>query len=97
MKIMKNTVAIAGLRFQKYDSNEIHVHDDARKLKFTAESKTFKQDLKDALDQKMSGVALIEGTSDEKLCVIKDGFAIKAVIIGKDDMKSDIKSFLVSL
>jgi hypothetical protein len=97
----KTTDTIAGLRFQHYpESKEVHVHDDARGLKFVASLKEFKQDLSEAIKELKSttGSTLISGTSTEQLYMISDGSKIKACVLdGKLDLTKELESFLKKL
>jgi len=97
----KTTDTIAGLRFQEYpESNEIHVHDDGKSLRFIAGTKAFKEDVTSALiDLKAGpGATIIEGTSKEKLCLISDGKKIRAIVLDdKVDMTKEIESFVKKL
>ena len=97
----KTTDTIAGLRFQEYpESNEVHVHDDGKSLRFVAKKAAFKSDVGSALvDLKAGpGATIIEGTSKEKLFLISDGKKIKALVLDdKDDMTKEIESFIKKL
>jgi hypothetical protein len=95
---MKNTNTINGLRFQKYDSKEVHVHDDSRSVKFVSSTTEFKKDVKNALSQlKGDGAIIVGGTSKEKLLLIKDGKVLSAVILSDQDITKELNSFLSSL
>lgn len=94
---MKDTNTIAGLRFQKYDSNQIHVHDDVRNLKFVATKAVFKKDLSEFLKQRDGGASIIEGSSKEKLLLVKDGKNISATILSDQDITKELKDFLFTL
>jgi hypothetical protein len=97
----KTTDTIAGLRFQQYpESNEVHVHDDARSLRFVADAKVFKEDVASAfIDLKAgAGATVVGGTSKEKLCLISDGKKIKAFVMDdKEDLTKEIESFIKKL
>jgi hypothetical protein len=96
----KTTDTIAGLRFQQYpESKEIHVHDDARGLKFIASLPEFKKDLSEALTELKStaGSTLIGGTSAEQLYQVSDGLKIKACVLNNQNMTKDLESFLKKL
>lgn len=97
----KTTDTIAGLRFQVYpESDEVHVHDDAKGIKVIASSKDFKEDVASAIKDLKSndGVAIIEGTSKEKLCLIGYNKKIKAYVLdNKDDSSKEIESFLKTI
>ena len=96
----KTTDTIAGLRFQEYpESNEVHVHDDGKSLRFIAKTKVFKEDVTSALlDLKAGpGATIIEGTSREKLCLVSDGKKIKAFVMDEADMTKEIESFVKKL
>lgn len=96
----KTTDTIAGLRFQEYpETREIHVHDDAKSLRFIAKTTPFKSDMESALvDLKAGpGATLIEGTSKEKLFLVSDGKKIKAFVVDDTDMTKEIESFVKKL
>jgi len=96
----KTTETIAGLRFQEYpETKEVHVHDDARSLKFVAPTKVFKQDLSDALTDLKAGpgATVIGGTSVERLCLVSDGTKINAFVMVDKDMTKELDSFLKKL
>lgn len=97
---MKTTDTIAGLRFQEYlESKEVHVHDDARNLKFVAATKSFKEDLSSALTDLKAGpgATVIWGTSTERLCLVNDGTKIHAFVMEDKNMAKDLESFLKKL
>ena len=96
----KTTETIAGLRFQEYpESNEVHVHDDGKSLRFVAKTAAFKSDVKSALEDLKAGpgVTIIEGTSMERLYLISDGQKIKALVLDDNDMTKGIESFVKKL
>jgi hypothetical protein len=97
----KTTDTIAGLRFQVYpESDEVHVHDDAKGIKVIASSKDFKEDVASAIKNLKSndGATIIEGTSKEKLCLISCDGKIKAYVIdNKEDFSKEIESFLKTI
>jgi len=97
----KTTDTIAGLRFQEYPEEKmVHVHDDAKGLRFIAGTRDFKAEVKSALDDLKAGpgAAIIEGTSKEVLCLFSDGKRIKAFVMDdKEDMTKEIESFVKKL
>jgi hypothetical protein len=95
---MKDTQFIAGLRFQKYDTGVVHVHDDARNLKFMAKTKNFKKEIEEFIKQKGDGAVVIDGTSKERLLLIKEGKKVIAIVLSDEhDVGPDLKGFWNSL
>ncbi len=94
---MKDTQNIAGLRFQTYDTGVVHIHDDARNLKFTAKTKGFKKAVKDFIKRKGDEGALLQGTSTERLFLAKEGKKIFAIVLHEQDIAKDLNSFVDSL
>ena len=69
----KTSNSISGLRFQKYDSGEVHVHDDSKNIKFVSSTAEFKKDVKQAIKNLLQdGAVIIEGTSKERLVLIRE-------------------------
>jgi cell division protein FtsB len=77
----KNTQDIAGLRFQKYDTGEVHIHDDVKNLKFIAKIDDFKKEVEDFIKQDSDGATIIEGVSKERLLLIKEGKNVITVVL----------------
>ena len=94
----KTNNTIAGLRFQKYDSGEIHVHDDSKNIKFVSSTAEFKKDVKQAIKNLLrDGAVVIEGTSKERLVLIRDGNNLNASVIGNQNIISELQSFCNTL
>jgi hypothetical protein len=94
----KETKNIAGMRFQKYDTGVVHVHDDARCLTFQAKTKDFKKEVEEFLKQKGDGATVIEGTSKEKLLLIKEGKEVtRAIVLPEPKSMKDFNTFIDSL
>jgi hypothetical protein len=94
----KDTKNIAGLRFQKYDTGVVHVHDDARSLVFQAKTKDFKKEVEGFLKQKGEGAIVIEGTSKEKLLLIKGPKEVTiAIVLSEPKSMKDFNVFIDSL
>ena len=94
---MKNTTAIAGLRFQKYDTNMVHVHDDVKNLKFVAKTKDFKKNIESFIKQKGDGATLVDGISKERLLLVKEDKKLFAEVLSEQDIVKDLISFIDSL
>lgn len=79
--------------------NDIHVHDDSRKLKFTQDKASFKKDLEEALKdlEVTDGVVLITGTSGQNLCIGARNGKTFAVLVDDTDLRADLKSFIVGV
>jgi hypothetical protein len=89
---------IAGLRFQKYDSGEIHVHDDTKNIKFISSTTEFKKDIKQAIKNLLQdGAVIVEGTSKEQLVLIRNGKNFSATIIDNQNIISELHSFCNTL
>jgi hypothetical protein len=91
-----NSETINGLRFH-INNDEVHIHDDAKSLKFIAKKSVFSSDIDDAinqLDNLKCGVAKIDGTSKEKLCLVKDEKNFFMFIMDNSNSKSKLESFL---
>jgi hypothetical protein len=101
----KTNNTIAGLRFQKYDSGEVHVHDDSKNIKFVSSTAEFKKDVKQALKDLLAsghygpqdGAVVIEGTSKERLVLIRDGKNLSASVISDQNIISELQSFCNTL
>lgn len=93
----KDTQNIAGLRFQKYDTGVVHVHDDARNLKFMAKTKEFKKEVEGFIKQKSDGATIIDGTSKERLLLIKEGKNVLTVVLSEPKSTKEFNTFVDSL
>jgi len=98
----KDTQEIAGFRFQKYDSGEVHVHDDKNSVKFIHKDATrFKSDAEQALKdlaQVDDGAAIIEGEpKGPDLMLIKTSNGIQVFVKKKDSEETKFKKFLKGL
>jgi Neuraminidase (sialidase) len=95
---MKDTQNISGLRFQKYDTGVVHIHDDARSLTFLAKTKDFKKEVEGFFKQKGDGAVIIDGTSKEKLLLMREDKKITAVVLpDQQDIGTELKGFFNSL
>ena len=101
---MKDTTMIAGLRFQYYPATkggieEVHVHDDDKKLKFRAVAKDFKKDLQNALKEfkKDDGAIAIGGLSSDDLYLVKEGKILRTFVGSKSDVTKDLENFINTL
>ena len=94
----KDTDTIQGLRFQKYDTNEIHVHDDGRGMVFKANAQDFKREVEAALKELKGrdGAFAITGDTDEILYLVKDKKNLRT-FVAKGDVTSDLKAFIKKL
>ena len=82
---------ICGLRVHK-NNGEIHLHDDAKKLKFYNDQASFKTQMTEALTllKKEDGLIKIKGKSKEDLFVIKDGNFFFLVIRGNGAVSKEL-------
>jgi len=90
---------ISNLRYQTYTGGKLHIHDDAKRLKFVADAKTFKKDVEEALkDLKAAkgGAAQILGTSVEVVYLIQDG-GKTFVVVAKDSDEKELVNFVKGL
>jgi hypothetical protein len=94
---MKDTQDIAGLRFQKYDNGAVHIHDDSKNLKFVMNSKNFKRFVKEFLKMKGDATTILNGTSKERLLLVKEDKNIFAVVMPEQDILKDLNTFLGTL
>lgn len=96
---MKNSRTIKGLRFQKYDTGQVHIHDDANGIKFEADAKEFKKDVQESLKElkKTDGVSIIEGGTNVKLYLLKDGKNLCAFVANDKSTEKEIETFIRTL
>lgn len=88
-----------GLRYQTYSGGQLHIHDDAKSLKFVANTKAFKKDVEEALkDLKAAhgGAIQIVGTSIEVLYLIQDS-GKTFILVAKNSDEKELKDFVRSL
>lgn len=98
IKMDKTSNNIAGLRFQKYDSGEVHVHDDSKGIKFVSSTAGFKKDIKQAIkDLLQDGAVVIEGTTKERLVLIRNNKNFSASVINNQNIISELHSFCNTL
>ena len=90
----KNETRISGLRM--HVSELVHIHDDARSLKFEAATEDFKEDVDTALTElgEEDGVYIIEGVTRTKLFIIKDGRNLSMTLVEKGSIRKDLKAFI---
>jgi len=88
---------VDGLRFHL--NGDVHFHDDARGLKFTAKPDDFREQVEEALEilDDEDGLVKINGTSKEKLCIIREGGTLAAVILEKNGIKQKLRNFIKHL
>jgi len=94
----KTTDLISGLRFQKNDNGEVHIHDDARKLKFEMKDSDFKAKVEDALTQfkDNEGAIKIDGCGAD-LVLLKESGNINFMLINNTNNESVLTKFLGTL
>jgi len=88
---------LSGLRFHiNDDDNDVHVHDDTKGAKFTADIDDFKKQVGDALQllNKSDGIIKIEGNSKTSLCLIKESDTLYAMVLNKQGIKKKLEKFL---
>lgn len=90
-----NSDSINNLRFH-VNNGEVHIHDDARSLKFVAKTKNFTSEVKEAINtlETTDGIIKIDGTSKEKLYLIKDNKNLLVFIANDVDQKDKLETFL---
>jgi len=86
---------IDGLRFH-LNNGSVHVHDDAKRIKFTANPNDFKEQVQEAfkLLKNEDGLVKIDGTSKEKLCIIRENGTFTAIILEAIGIKQKLKNFI---
>jgi len=93
-----NEKTIAGLRTHE-NSGEVHIHDDARSLKFKMASDTFKTEIEEALKdfEKNDGILEIPGDASASLCLVKKAKNFTMFLLSDGDVTKDLKSFIGTL
>lgn len=94
----KDQTAISGLRFQKNDNGEIHIHDDQRKLKFEMKASDFKVKIEDALTQfkDNEGAIKVDGCGAD-LVLLKENNNINFMLVNNTNNESELTKFLGTL
>jgi hypothetical protein len=90
----KHETRISGLRM--HISETVHIHDDARTLKFEAATQDFKEDIEEGLEELVDddGVYTIQGfTPFPKLYLIKEGRNLSMVLGEKGSVRKELKRF----
>ena len=92
----RDETVISGLRMH-VSGNSVHVHDDARKLKFETSCKNFKEDMSSTFKdlEKKDGVVAISGKGND-LYFLKDGKNYSLFLSDKKSIKKDLELFLKS-
>lgn len=92
-----NSETINNLRFH-INNCEVHIHDDARSLKFVVKKDKFVSEVQDALDtfKSSDGIIEIEGSSKEKLCLIKNGKNFTTFIMSDNNVQTNLEKFIKS-
>jgi len=95
----KTSDNVGELRLQKYDSGEIHIHDDSHNLKFVAKTDDFKTQVEEILEdfEDTDGIAKVEGTSKEVLYICKEGKNFHMFVAKNDNKKKDLIKLLKRL
>jgi len=90
-----NEKTFAGLRAHKKHSI-VHLHDDARSLKFEMESSKFRSEVEDTLKtlEKSEGIVEIPGDGKNSLCIMRNGRTITAFLKDNVSIKQKLQSFL---
>jgi len=95
----KTSDSVGDLRFQHYDSGEIHIHDDSHGLKFVADGDDFKEQVEEIFEnlEDTDGIVKIKGTSKEVLYICKEGGNFHMFVAKNGSKKSELKKFLRKL
>jgi len=90
----KNETVICGLRFHENNGN-VHIHDDAKKLKFEAPADEWKEDIKSAFVslKDKEGVVKIMGTRND-LYVMKQGKSITVFLMDNSSIEKKLQEFI---
>lgn len=92
-----NETRISGLRL--HVNEMVHIHDDARTLKFEASTQDFKRDIDAALEEMVDedGVSVIEGITKTKLFLIKEGKNLSMVLGESGSIRKELLSFIKNI
>lgn len=95
---MKDCTNINGYRFQFYtDTGIVHIHDDKNNIKFVKNSKEFKKELEEALNDlgRDDGLVEIKSDSGPNLYVWSIGTKTHfAILFSSNSLRKDFNSFL---
>jgi hypothetical protein len=92
-----NEQTISGLRFHVNDGEQkVHIHDDSGQTKFTLDRKSFREQMKSALEdiRGTNGIMSIEGDNRIKLYVMNDSGNYRAFLSDGSSVKNKIEDFL---
>jgi hypothetical protein len=94
----KDQTSISGLRFQKNDNGEVHIHDDQRKLKLEMKGSDFKAAAEDALKQfkNNEGAIKIDGCGAD-LVLLKENDNINFMLVNNTNNENELTTFLRTL
>jgi len=89
-----NETRISGLRL--HVNEMVHVHDDARSLKFEAALSDFKEQVEAGLEELSDddGVYPIKGLGKNTLLLIKDGKDLSMVLSEQGSVRKELNAFL---
>lgn len=87
-----NETMINGLRLHIKD-REVHVHDDKKQLKFSTSLDDFKNDVEGALEE-VEGLIRIIGNTPTDLCMVKEKGKLNIFLTDKNNVTSELQSFL---
>lgn len=96
---MKDSTTISELRFQKYDSGVVHIHDDNQRIKFEKNADDFKKEAEGYLQQfkKSDGVGKISGKNKINLFLIKEGSKLNCAVVKEKSMQKEVEKFVEGL
>jgi len=89
----KNETKISGLRMH-VSNGDVHIHDDAKNLKFETPCRTFKTEVGEAFETlKSDGIYEIAGKKDS-LCIMRSGRTISMFVKDGNGIKQKLQAFL---
>ena len=92
-----NEKTVDGLRMH-VSNGDVHVHDDARSIKFWTSKSDFKESMEKALQEikesKNDGIIRINGDSRNDLCLVKEGASTYMFLSETEDKTKEIETFL---
>lgn len=92
----KDSTTINNLRFQKYDSGVVHVHDDKQGVKFEMKAQDFKVEVEDIMKElsKCDGAVRITGNTNVSLFLLKQDNKLTCVVAQEKDTEKELATFI---
>lgn len=90
-----NPETILGMRLH-ISGGDVHIHDDAKSMKFSMDQSKFKKELEDSIDELTSsdGIITIEGKTKDQLCVGKKDRKFFMFLMDGGCVKSKLLDFI---